>query len=138
MGTHRNTESQTELSRLTIDISKKLLDRTGKGTSSLLYDSLKENKYGPTIEGQDQPISEPKKSKDSNQPPQKTGYLSFGEFQRVKDEQAQSISQQEVIDALSSSNTVTDKLGTRPISTPEFRTNLNRRSADNAPVKRSA
>jgi hypothetical protein len=109
----------------TIDISKKLLDRTGKGTRSLLYDSLKENKYGPTIEGQDQPISEPKKSKDSNQPPQKTGYLSFGEFQRVKDEQAQSISQQEVIDALSSSNTVTDKLGTRPISTPEFRTNLN-------------
>ena len=59
-----------------IDISQALLDYTGKGTQNLLYEALKINKYGPIIEGQDDPLgNEPKKAKDANQPTQKLGYL---------------------------------------------------------------
>jgi len=59
-----------------IDISQTLLDYTGKGTQNLLYEALKINKYGPIIEGQDDPLKgKQKKAKDANQPTQKLGYL---------------------------------------------------------------
>ena len=64
----------------TIDITQKLLERTGKGTQDLLLKSLEQNKYGPIVEGQSQPLgNEQKKANDANQPTQKTGYLAFGE-----------------------------------------------------------
>lgn len=67
----------------TIDITEKLLERTGKGTRNLLFDALSVNKYGPVIEGQNDSLSEPPKSSDSNQPTQKGGYLAYGEIQKV-------------------------------------------------------
>jgi hypothetical protein len=62
----------------TIDITKKLLKRTGKGTRNLLYDAISQNRFGPRIEGQNDSLKKPLKAEDSNQPSQKTGYLAFG------------------------------------------------------------
>jgi hypothetical protein len=70
----------------TIDITEKLLERTGKGTKNLLFDALSVNKYGPVIEGQNSSLSEPPKSSDSNQSTQKGGYLAYGEIQKVKEQ----------------------------------------------------
>jgi hypothetical protein len=62
----------------TIDITKTLLKRTGKGTRNLLYDAISQNRFGPRIEGQNDSLKKPLKAEDSNQPSQKTGYLAFG------------------------------------------------------------
>tara|TARA_R110002020_G_scaffold113236_11_gene260407 strand:- start:12368 stop:17842 length:5475 start_codon:yes stop_codon:yes gene_type:complete len=59
-----------------IDISQTLLEHTGKGTQNLLYEALKINKYGPIIQGQNEPLgNEQKDPDDANQPSQKLGYL---------------------------------------------------------------
>ena len=78
----------------TIDISKKILNRTGKATRGLLMKSLELNYYGPIIEGQNQPEDfekrNPKSSDDFKTPKNpKTGYLAFGDsptFKRSKEE----------------------------------------------------
>ncbi len=69
---------QDPFSPSVIDITKKLLNRTGAGTKNLLFDALEANRYGPRIEGQNDSLKKPLKSGDSNQPSQKTGYLAFG------------------------------------------------------------
>lgn len=79
----------------TIDISKKLLNRTGKATRGLLMKSLELNYYGPIIEGQNQPEDfekrKPKSSDDFKTPKNpKTGYLAFGDsptFKASKEEE---------------------------------------------------
>ena len=78
----------------TIDISKKILNRTGKATRGLLLKSLELNYYGPIIEGQNQPEDfekrNPTSSDDFKTPKNpKTGYLAFGDspiFKASKEE----------------------------------------------------
>jgi hypothetical protein len=77
----------------TIDISEKLLNRTGKGTKNLLFKSLAANKYGPIIEGQNQPITKQPKASDSNQPTQKAGYLAYGEVLKIKEQNEKEVPQ---------------------------------------------
>ena len=68
----------------TIDITKKLLKYTGKGTQDLLFNSLAPNKYGPIIEGKKFDRKLGRRSKDANQPPQKLGYLAFGNDEKFE------------------------------------------------------
>jgi hypothetical protein len=102
----------------TIDISKKLLERTGSGQKSALFDSLQPNKYGPIIEGQNDPIDAQPKAEDTKQPTQKGGYLAYGEIiknaeQKAKEEARES-REQILNDLTFNDSPFTDKLGTRP------------------------
>ena len=102
----------------TIDISDSLLNRTGSGTKTLLFDALAINKYGPVIEGQNQPIDSQPKAEDSNQPTQKAGYLAYGEIIRTREQAEKNSAQQGFNGVLSdvtfNDSPFTDKLGTRP------------------------
>jgi hypothetical protein len=102
----------------TIDISETLLNRTGAGTKNLLFNSLAANKYGPVIEGQNQPINTQPKSEDSNQPTQKAGYLAYGEVIRTREQAEKNSSQQGfngvLRDITFNDSPLTDKFGTRP------------------------
>lgn len=98
----------------TIDISERLLNRTGKGTKNLLFNALSANKYGPIIEGQTQPISQQPKAGDSNQPTQKAGYLAYGDLLTA---QQQETFNSVLNDITFNDSPLTDKLGTRsPLS----------------------
>jgi hypothetical protein len=102
----------------TIDISEKLLNRTGKGTKNLLFKALAINKYGPVIEGQNQPINTQPKAEDSNQKTQKAGYLAYGEIIRTREQEEKKSAQQGfnglLNDLTFNDSPFTDKLGTRP------------------------
>jgi hypothetical protein len=102
----------------TIDISKKLLERTGSGQKSALFDSLQINKYGPVIEGQNEPIDAQPKAEDTNQTPQKGGYLAYGDIIKIAEENAKKEARENrekiLNDLTFNDSPFTDKLGTRP------------------------
>jgi hypothetical protein len=61
-----------------VDITNALLDHTGGGQKSLLYDALYINKYGPNLEGSNNPISNATVKKNlfgAGQPPSTINYL---------------------------------------------------------------
>jgi hypothetical protein len=79
----------------TVDISKDLLDYTGSGQKSLLYDALYINKYGPVLEvpGSQQTSGQVKRNlAGAGQPPITTNYLtSTGEINQNESKRGTSV-----------------------------------------------
>lgn len=89
-----DSPSDDPFSPSTVDISETLLKRTGAGTKGLLFKSLKQNIYGPRIEGQNDSLTTPPKAEDTDQPSQKTGYLSFGNAKKEEKEKKKQLKQE--------------------------------------------
>jgi hypothetical protein len=67
------------------DINSVILNRTGNATKNLIFKSINYNKYGPVIDNSEAPLKKPLLSFNSNQTPQKEGYLTFNKEVEFKD-----------------------------------------------------